>query len=243
MLFEAFVGPALPDEPEVLVLEMGHLKNILEGRPMEISSDVLNMLPDPASKGTVVKAMASRSLMLIDEAEAEVRNMELTKKSSETALRNADKIIKDRDHFRDQALADANSQRYGLVEKIAQLENAKKLLKAECSSLKEKNHELELNMKEAVKAGVENFQNQTRQVLAELKEFYPTVDISSIKADFPAPEDVGDVAAQLPPMDHRLGHFPILAITAQTTKASLCGKCTQTASLEEKVIGNFSLYP
>ncbi|KAL2508868.1 hypothetical protein Fot_32515 [Forsythia ovata] len=81
---------------------MGHLKNILEGRPMEISSDVLNMLPDPASKGTVVKAMASRSLMLIDEAEAKVRNMELTKKSSETALRNADKIIKDRDHFRDQ---------------------------------------------------------------------------------------------------------------------------------------------
>ncbi|KAL2494755.1 uncharacterized protein Fot_38512 [Forsythia ovata] len=284
---------------------MGYMKKVLEGRPVAISSDVLNMLPGPASKVAAMidsywteewvkysdqssanlklstaKAMVAWPFMLIEEAETEVHDMELTKKSSKTALQNADKIIKDRDHFQDQvtwlqgslfklknelkilaedrdklrvdlassevdlaeflmkynhtnhaqevtakALEDANSQRDGMVEKMAQLENAKELLKTECSSLKEKNHKLERNTEEKVKAGVENFLNHfeftrdyenlqfffvnfgARQVLAELKKLHPTVNILSIEADYPTPTDDGDAAAQPPLMEHRLGHF------------------------------------
>ncbi|KAL2501412.1 hypothetical protein Fot_35260 [Forsythia ovata] len=156
--------------------------------------------------------MEARSPMLIKEAEMEVCDMELSKKSSETAFQNADKIIKDWDHFQDQvtwlreslselkkevrtltedmdelkpdlarseddvaefltkydhanhaqevtakALVEANSESNELVDKIAQFEDAVEALKAECSSLKEKNHELERSTEDAVRAGVENF--------------------------------------------------------------------------------------
>ncbi|KAL2508375.1 hypothetical protein Fot_32022 [Forsythia ovata] len=81
--------------------------------------------PDPASKITVVvdsywteewvtysdqsspslklsapKAMAAWSPMLIEKAEIEVRVMELNKKNSKMALRNADHIIRDQNHFK-----------------------------------------------------------------------------------------------------------------------------------------------
>ncbi|KAL2552844.1 hypothetical protein Fot_06463 [Forsythia ovata] len=90
---------------------MGHIKKVLEERLVEIFPDVLKKLPEPALKAGVrsanlklsaAKAMEARSLMLIEETEMEVRDMELTKQSSEIALRNANKIIKDRDYFLDQ---------------------------------------------------------------------------------------------------------------------------------------------
>ncbi|KAL2552475.1 hypothetical protein Fot_06094 [Forsythia ovata] len=108
---------------------MGHIMKVLEGWHVEISTTMLNMLPDSASKAAAVvnsyrterwvrysdqnsaslkhseaKAMAARSLMLIEEAETEVCDMESKKKISETALRNADKIISNRDCFWDYSM-------------------------------------------------------------------------------------------------------------------------------------------
>ncbi|KAL2502118.1 Uncharacterized protein Fot_35966 [Forsythia ovata] len=125
MLPEASTSPeelGPPASPEV-----GHIMKVLEGRPVEISPAVLNMLPDPMSKAAMAvdsywiegwtkysnqssssiklsaaKAMAVLSLVLIEEPKVEVLDMKLTKKSSETALWNTDKIIRDRDHFKEQ---------------------------------------------------------------------------------------------------------------------------------------------
>ncbi|KAL2552430.1 hypothetical protein Fot_06049 [Forsythia ovata] len=98
MLPKASVGPTLLEELELSVsLEMGHIMKVLEGWPVEISTTMLNMLLDSASKAAAVvnsyrterwvrysdqnsaslkhseaKAMAARSLMLIEEAETEV---------------------------------------------------------------------------------------------------------------------------------------------------------------------------
>ncbi|KAL2502117.1 Uncharacterized protein Fot_35965 [Forsythia ovata] len=153
--------------------------------------------------------MAVLSFVLIEEPEVEVLDMKLTEKSSETALWNTNKIIRDRDHFKEQvtwlqgsisvikkevkiltedgeklkadlvsfeadaaefskkydhanhaqeltakALAEVNSQREGLVEKTAQLEDSLDSAKAGCSSLKEKNLELEWSTEEVAKVGV-----------------------------------------------------------------------------------------
>ncbi|KAL2494044.1 Uncharacterized protein Fot_37801 [Forsythia ovata] len=58
-----------------------------------------------------------------------------------------------------QALEQANSQKKGLVDKIAELQNDAHALKAEYSSLK-KNISLEYSIEEVVKARMENFKNQ-----------------------------------------------------------------------------------
>ncbi|KAL2508376.1 hypothetical protein Fot_32023 [Forsythia ovata] len=58
------------------------------------------------------------------------------------------------------ALAEANSLRDGLVDKIAHLDKTVENFKAECSSLKEENLKLEKGTEETVKVGVENFRNQ-----------------------------------------------------------------------------------
>ncbi|KAL2557825.1 Uncharacterized protein Fot_02564 [Forsythia ovata] len=97
---------------------------------------------------------------------------------------------------------------------IAQLEKAVENLKIECSGLKEANLKLDEGTEEVVKAGVEIFRNQfdftsdyeniqsffvnfgSRQVLSKLKELHPTIDISSIEEDYPAPEDAEDVVDQ-----------------------------------------------
>ncbi|KAL2515784.1 hypothetical protein Fot_29755 [Forsythia ovata] len=65
----------------------------------------------------------------------------------------------------------------------------------------------------AIKAGIENFQNQfeftpdyenlqsffvnygARQVLSEIKEMYPSLVLSMIDVNYPAPKEVGDETA------------------------------------------------
>ncbi|KAL2508767.1 hypothetical protein Fot_32414 [Forsythia ovata] len=58
------------------------------------------------------------------------------------------------------ALEEVNKQKNGVVEKVAELENALDSLKSENSSLKEENLRLERGTEVAVKARVENFINQ-----------------------------------------------------------------------------------
>ncbi|KAL2494926.1 hypothetical protein Fot_38683 [Forsythia ovata] len=149
MLFEASVGPVLSKEPEFYVLQMGHIKKVLEDRPVAIFSDVLNMLPDPTSKAAAtIESYWTEGWLRIDLASSEVDVAEFLKKYDHA--NHAQEVTA-------KALADANSQRDRLVEKMAQLEDARELLKAKCSSLKEKNHELEQNTDEEIKAGMENF--------------------------------------------------------------------------------------
>ncbi|KAL2508437.1 hypothetical protein Fot_32084 [Forsythia ovata] len=55
MFPESSSGLALQEEAEFIVsLEFGHIKKVLEERPVDISLDLLNMLLDPTSKVTVV---------------------------------------------------------------------------------------------------------------------------------------------------------------------------------------------
>ncbi|KAL2557826.1 hypothetical protein Fot_02565 [Forsythia ovata] len=45
---------ALPEEVELPIsLELGHIKKVMEERPVDIYPNVLNMLPNPASKAAV----------------------------------------------------------------------------------------------------------------------------------------------------------------------------------------------
>ncbi|KAL2529161.1 hypothetical protein Fot_21762 [Forsythia ovata] len=133
-----------------------------------------------------------------------------------------------------QALVDANVQHDALIDKIAQLEETAELLQAEGYELKGENQKLRseidklegenLKLKlESVKAGVEEFRNQfeftsnyenlqaffvnfgARQVLTEVKELYPNLDLSTIEVDYPAPEEVED-GADPPPNDEADQH-------------------------------------
>ncbi|KAL2501499.1 Uncharacterized protein Fot_35347 [Forsythia ovata] len=134
-----------------------HIKKILEGRPIDISLEVFSMLPNHLQRATitidsfwtdgwaaysakssmegkliVAKALAAQSTMLIEEAKV------VTAKS----------------------LEEANDQKNWIIEKVAELENALDSLKIECSSLKEKNIELDKGTEEAMRNGVENVRNQ-----------------------------------------------------------------------------------
>ncbi|KAL2514782.1 uncharacterized protein Fot_28753 [Forsythia ovata] len=110
-------------------------------------------------------------------------------------------------------LAKANAQREGLIDKIDQLEETTESLRAECYNLRGKNLKLKSVTEEAEIAKVENFRNQfeftpyyenlqaffvnfgARQVLAELKEQHPTLDLSAVEDNYPAPEDVAQPPA------------------------------------------------
>ncbi|KAL2501282.1 hypothetical protein Fot_35137 [Forsythia ovata] len=60
-----------------------------------------SVLASPGHKLTAAKALAVRSMMLIEEVETSVRDMELTNRNTDTALRNTQKIVKDMDHFQE----------------------------------------------------------------------------------------------------------------------------------------------
>ncbi|KAL2545192.1 hypothetical protein Fot_14425 [Forsythia ovata] len=106
-------------------------------------------------------------------------------------------------------LEEANAQRDGLLDKIGQLDEVAESLKSENLSLKE-------HTDDVVKAGVENFRSQfeftpyyenlqaffvnfgARQVLTEVKELHPNLDLSIIEANYPSLEEAEDGADQLP---------------------------------------------
>ncbi|KAL2549741.1 hypothetical protein Fot_11271 [Forsythia ovata] len=76
-------------------------------------------------------------------------------------------------------LEEAIAQRDGLLDKIGQLEEVAESLMSENLSLKE-------NTEEVVKAGV----------LTKVKELYPNLDLSTIEADYPSPEEAEDGVGQ-----------------------------------------------
>ncbi|KAL2557644.1 hypothetical protein Fot_02383 [Forsythia ovata] len=108
-------------------------------------------------------------------------------------------------------LEEAIAQRDGLLDKICQLEEVAESLRSENLSLK-------VNTEEVVKAGVENFMSQfkftqdyenfqaffvnfgAQQVLNEVKELHPNLDLSNIEVDYPSPEEAKDGVGQ-PPTD------------------------------------------
>ncbi|KAL2555528.1 Uncharacterized protein Fot_00267 [Forsythia ovata] len=285
----------LPSQEGEMPDHFFHVKKSLERRPCDISPKVLGMLPNHLQRATATvdsfwtdswaaysakssveakliaaKALAARSMVLIEEAEVSVRDLELNKRN--VALRNVEKMIKDLDYFKElsswlqvslkeskkelrvvtdqrdklkedlqnaefdvaefskrydnaaqsqlvtsKALEEVNDHKRGLIEKVAELENALDSLKVENSGLKEEKLGLERNTEDAVKAGVENFRNQfeftqdyenlqaffvnfgARQVLAELKELHPSLDLSALKSEYPAPEEADEEADQPPP--------------------------------------------
>ncbi|KAL2552478.1 hypothetical protein Fot_06097 [Forsythia ovata] len=173
--------------------------------------------------------MAAGSMMLIQETEMEVFDMELTKQSSETALQNKEvrTLLEDNERLKadlasfeitTKVLAEANTQRDGLVDKIAHLDETAESLRVECSDLKGENLKLNSETEEAVKAGVENFRNQfefttnyenlqaffvnfgAQQVLSELKEQHPNLDLSTIEIDYTTPDEAEEAVDQ-PPAD------------------------------------------
>ncbi|KAL2559967.1 putative abhydrolase domain-containing protein [Forsythia ovata] len=158
------------------------------------------------------KALATWSMMLVEEAKlkADLQNTEF----------NVAEFSKRYDHttraqeLTTKALEKSNAQKKGLVDKVEELENALDYHKAENSGLKEERLQLERRTKEAVKVGVENFRNQfeftqnykniqaffvnfgARQILSELKELHPSLDLSALDADYPALEEAGEEATQ-----------------------------------------------
>ncbi|KAL2557670.1 hypothetical protein Fot_02409 [Forsythia ovata] len=125
-----------------------------------------------------------------------------------------------------QALAEANAQMESLMGRITQLDEANaqrdRLLDKICQleevaeSLRSDNLSLKVNTEEAVKAGVKNFRSQfkftpnyenfqaffvnfgAQQVLTEVKELHPNLDLSTIKVDYPSPEEDEDGVGQTP---------------------------------------------
>ncbi|KAL2558564.1 hypothetical protein Fot_03303 [Forsythia ovata] len=104
-------------------------------------------------------------------------------------------------------LEEANAQRERLLDKIYQLEEVAESLRSENLSLK-------ANTEEAVKAEVEDFTSQfeftsdyenlqtffvnfrARQELTEVKKLYSNLDLSTIEAGYPSPEEVKDGIGQ-----------------------------------------------
>ncbi|KAL2553746.1 hypothetical protein Fot_07365 [Forsythia ovata] len=80
-------------------------------------------------------------------------------------------------------LEKANAQRDGLLDKIGQLKEVAESLRSENLSLK-------ANTEDALKAG-------GRQVLTEVKELYPNLDLSTIKVNYPSSKEAED-GADLP---------------------------------------------
>ncbi|KAL2494394.1 AH/BAR domain superfamily [Forsythia ovata] len=161
------------------------------------------------AKLNAVKALAAQSLVLIEEVEewdklkADLQTVEsdVVKffKRYEQAIRALELTAK--------ALEEATEQKNRLIEKVAELENAMDSLKVENSQLDEENLKLERSTEEAMKdrfeftPDYENLQSffvnyGARQGLAEIKEMHPSLDLSKINVNYPAPEEVGDKAAQ-----------------------------------------------
>ncbi|KAL2508782.1 putative abhydrolase domain-containing protein [Forsythia ovata] len=129
--------------------------------------------------------------------------MDKLKADLQNAESNVGEFSKRYDHAT-RAQEESNAQKKGLVDKVAELKNSLDSLKAENSSLKDENLKLEKSTDEEVKAGIENFINQfeftqdyenlqaffvnfgARQVLSELMELHPNLDLSHIEADYPA---------------------------------------------------------
>ncbi|KAL2479484.1 hypothetical protein Adt_32450 [Abeliophyllum distichum] len=135
-------------------------------------------------------------------------------------------LIEEAQEITAQALAEANAQRESLIGRITQLEEAnaqrEELLDKICQldkvaeSLRSENISLNANTEEAVKARVENFRSQfeftpdyenlqaffvnfgARQVLTEVKELHPNLDLSTIEVDYPSPEEAEDGTGQSP---------------------------------------------
>ncbi|KAL2512864.1 hypothetical protein Adt_18464 [Abeliophyllum distichum] len=124
------------------------------------------------------------------------------------------------------ALAEANTQRHGLKDRIAQLEEAnvekKRLLEMivqleeVVESLRSENLSLKFETEEVMKVGVEDFRSHfkftpdyeilqaffvnfgARQVLSEAKKLYPNLDLYTIGANYPALEEAKDGADHSP---------------------------------------------
>ncbi|KAL2520877.1 hypothetical protein Fot_24800 [Forsythia ovata] len=87
-------------------------------------------------------------------------------------------------------LEEANAQRDRLMDKIAQLEETGETLRAECYDLNGENPSLKSGTDEVVKA----------EVLTNVKDLYHKLDLSAIEVDYPAPEEAKD-GTDLPPND------------------------------------------
>ncbi|KAL2508697.1 hypothetical protein Fot_32344 [Forsythia ovata] len=123
---EAFEHDGLSVPEEDGVEKLRHIKNVFDGRTAKITLAILSMLSDHLAKvATTVdsfwteswveysvqsflglkliaaKALATWSMLLIEEVETIIQDLELTKRSTETTLRNTEKIINDRDYFRE----------------------------------------------------------------------------------------------------------------------------------------------
>ncbi|KAL2548973.1 hypothetical protein Fot_10503 [Forsythia ovata] len=105
------------------------------------------------------------------------------------------------------ALAEANTQRKWLLDKITQLEEMVESLRAKCYDLRGENLSLKSETRKQSQfqftLDYENLQTfffnfGARQVLAEVKELHPNLDLFAIEVDYPAPEEAEDGADQPP---------------------------------------------
>ncbi|KAL2552436.1 hypothetical protein Fot_06055 [Forsythia ovata] len=197
--------PALLEESELFgSLEMGLVKKILDERPVEISPNVLNKLHDPLSNA----ASVINSYWTDEWA-----------KPGDLALRVYWQVEEGGDDLiTTKVLAEANTQRDGLVDKIAHLDETAKSLRVECFDLNGENLKLNSETEEVVKVEVENFRNQfefttkyenlqaffvdfgAQQVLSKLKEQHPNLDFSTIEIAYTAPDEAKEAVDQ-PPAD------------------------------------------
>ncbi|KAL2553956.1 hypothetical protein Fot_07575 [Forsythia ovata] len=148
-------------------------------------------------KLNAAKALIVRSMVFIEEVEAsdlETTEFDVAEFSKRFDLANQAHEITTKALAEDNAqkeslmgrttqLEKANAQRDGLLDKIGQLKEVAESLRSENLSLK-------ANTEDALKAG-------GRQVLTEVKELYPNLDLSTIKVNYPSSKEAED-GADLP---------------------------------------------
>ncbi|KAL2554071.1 hypothetical protein Fot_07690 [Forsythia ovata] len=111
-----------------------------------------------------------------------------------------------------QAFAEANAQRDVLIDKIAQLEETAECMRAEGYDLKGKNQKLRSEIDklkgENLKLKSETKEAVKSEILTEVKELYPNLDLSTIEVHYLGHEEAKDGAdppsndgADLPPVD------------------------------------------
>ncbi|KAL2529151.1 hypothetical protein Fot_21752 [Forsythia ovata] len=122
--------------------------------------------------------------LLVDEMDKLKKDLEVV----ESDVSKKSNLTNQAQEITAKVLAEANKQREGLIDKIALLDEMVESLRTECYDLKGKNSILKSEIEEA--AFLVNF--GARQVLAELKELHPNLDLSAIKADYPTPEEARD---------------------------------------------------
>ncbi|KAL2501372.1 Intermediate filament [Forsythia ovata] len=223
------------------VEELRHIKKNLEKKLAETTPVVLSMRPDdlamaatmvdsfwtdPSLKLSITKALVVWSILLIEEAETDIKDRNHFQEratwlqGSLNELKTELRLLTDE---KDKLKVDLQNAESDVVEFSKRYDHATRAQEVITKALEESNDqkkelvgkvaELE-NALDSLKAECSGWKDTNLKMekgtedrmKAILKEIYPTLDLSAIEADYPASEDAGEKQLNLHLTEHKIGH-------------------------------------